>query len=263
MSAGRIIHIILTALAITGVLALFGFASSSGRATLCHQLNITVVSGSGDYFISAEKVRNIITETFDTLEGQYIDRQKLAKLHHTVQSVDYADKAKVYRSLNGLIGVEISLREPLMRVINSDNQSFYIDIHGTMFPLSDAHTARVMLASGHIAFAYEPGINLADLPGRGPEEGGICPAGLYELARFIHNDVFWKSFIDHIYALPNGKFELIPRNGVHTVEFGKAELIEEKFRKLKLFYLNGLPRKGWHYYRRINLEFNNQVVCSK
>jgi cell division protein FtsQ len=50
---------------------------------------------------------------------------------------------------------------------------------------------------------------------------------------------------------------------VHTVEFGKARDMAEKFEKLRLFYINSLPAKGWHHYNRINLEYHNQVICSK
>jgi len=43
--------------------------------------------------------------------------------------------------------------------------------------------------------------------------------------------------------------------------FGPMDEIEEKFKKLKLFYKEVLPKKGWNTYSSINLKYKNQIVC--
>jgi len=45
------------------------------------------------------------------------------------------------------------------------------------------------------------------------------------------------------------------------VEFGKAENIEEKFKKLMIFYKEILPQRGWTKYERVNLEYEGQVIA--
>jgi cell division protein FtsQ len=45
--------------------------------------------------------------------------------------------------------------------------------------------------------------------------------------------------------------------------FGKAENIAGKFKKLEVFYHEGISNAGWEKYDTINLMFKNQLVCSK
>ena len=56
---------------------------------------------------------------------------------------------------------------------------------------------------------------------------------------------------------------MYPRVGDHKIILGKAQNIEEKFEKLKIFYRHGLEKVGWDRYSHINLKFENQVVCTK
>ena len=49
----------------------------------------------------------------------------------------------------------------------------------------------------------------------------------------------------------------------HLVYLGKLENFEDKLARLKEFYKKGLNRVGWNKYSRINLEFNNQIICTK
>ena len=86
---------------------------------------------------------------------------------------------------------------------------------------------------------------------------------LYQLASYITNDSFLKAQIVQIYVKENGDLELVPRVGNQEILFGKATNIKERFDKLMIFYKQGLSKTGWNGYKRINLMYNNQVVCTK
>ncbi len=255
---------VIAILVMSVMMSLWGFAFNENRQLACIGHDISVVSRSGNYFINHDTVERLIIEHFDTLKGHKINPFTLHRMHNVIKSIPYIEDAAVYRTMNGAVVIDIYLREPLIRVINNDNESFYIDTDGYMFPLSPEYSARVLIATGDIPLVYiSSGHILCDSAGSirpGHEE---ALAGLFELASFINNDAFWQAFIHHIYVLPGGKFELIPNNGAHIIEFGRSEDIAKKLRKLKLFYLNSMPAKGWNYYRRINLEYRNQVICSK
>ena len=47
------------------------------------------------------------------------------------------------------------------------------------------------------------------------------------------------------------------------VYLGKLENFENKLARLKEFYQKGLNQVGWNKYSRINLEFSNQIICTK
>lgn len=255
----KIIHIVLLILLPAGLFFMLGFATSSNLQKPCDHMSVNVSSHNGNHFLYPADVRQIIIERLDTVEGKMMSPELLFEIDQIVQGIPHVDKASTYRTINNELKINITLRDPLLRVVNSQNQSFYIDRNGDIFPLSDYYTARVLIATGRIRTEYAPGKNIAE-PGEETEES---LRRLYRLASYIDQDDFWKAFIDHIYVRPNGKFELTPKNGAHIIEFGHADQIEKKFSNLRKFYLNTLPQIGWHHYNIVNVEFNDQIICSK
>ena len=86
---------------------------------------------------------------------------------------------------------------------------------------------------------------------------------LYKFGVFLQNNKFWDAQIEQINVLPNHGIELVPRVGDHLIYLGKIENFENKLHRLKIFYEKGLNQVGWNKYSRINLEFGNQIICTK
>jgi cell division protein FtsQ len=62
---------------------------------------------------------------------------------------------------------------------------------------------------------------------------------------------------------PDKEIEMIPKLGADAILIGDKTNLKEKLRKLKLFYLKGLPQSGWKEYALINLKFHDQLICTK
>jgi cell division protein FtsQ len=60
-----------------------------------------------------------------------------------------------------------------------------------------------------------------------------------------------------------GDLFIIPRIGQHEIAFGKPDNIESKFKKLMAFYEHIIPNAGWDMYSTINLQYTDQIVCTK
>jgi cell division protein FtsQ len=54
---------------------------------------------------------------------------------------------------------------------------------------------------------------------------------------------------------------MFPQVGGQLIEFGKPENLELKFKKLRIFYKEILPEKGWNAYERVNLEYEGQIIA--
>jgi cell division protein FtsQ len=52
--------------------------------------------------------------------------------------------------MDGTLQVEVSQRQPILRMMNRFDQDFYVDQHGIKMPLSQNFTARVLVANGYI-----------------------------------------------------------------------------------------------------------------
>jgi cell division protein FtsQ len=88
-------------------------------------------------------------------------------------------------------------------------------------------------------------------------------AGIVDFSTYVLNDPFWMAQVEQVNITGERKFEITPKLGDHIIDFGEGTDIEKKFTKLLAFYKEGLSRVGWNNYTRINVAFENEVVCTR
>ena len=110
-------------------------------------------------------------------------------------------------------------------------------------PLSENHSARVLLISGNIIEDDTDEI--------------------HELVTVIMNDDFLKKQIIGIKKMPNNEFVLKTRVGDQEIVIGEIDNLYQKFKNLKSFFNKTMTDKTIENYTTINLKYNNQVVCTK
>lgn len=247
-----------------GVLVLLGFAGESNQSQPCKGFHVNVASKGGLRFIDSASVVRQVYSTMSPMEGKSLKTIPLKRIEELVDAMYYVEESRVFRTLDGLIVADITQRIPIARVINAMNETYYIDDKGKLMKPSNAYSARVIIVSGNINTRYSPSINISELEFENElSSQERLLVEINQLIRYIDQDDFLRVWIDQIYINRRGEFELVPRNGVHTIEFGGVDNMEAKFTKLMKFYKHGLTHVGWGNYKRINVKFKNQVVCSK
>ncbi len=260
----RITHISLYIIIPLGLMILLGFAVENNRTASCKGLVVEIKDREKLSFIDSLQVLSQVYKVMDTLNGKSLKKVSLNKIEELVNTMYYVESSQVYRQIDGYIVVNIIQREPIARVVNSFNESYYIDKNGRLMKLSTSYSARVPVVTGFIGTRYSPGKNIYEISDETSfSHQETVLVDVNKLIQFIASDAFLNAWIDQIYVTRRGEFELVPRNGVHTIEFGKAEDMEKKFEKLMKFYKDGLANVGWGSYKKINIKFKNQVVCSK
>ena len=131
-------------------------------------------------------------------------------------------------------------------------QSFSIAEDGTIMPVSPKFTSRVLVISGNFVPSLLKVPNILEM-----EEG----RELMAMLNMIHEDTFWNAQIAQIDLDAKARATLFAQVGDERIEFGKPDDLDVKFRKLKIFYKEILPRVGWNRYDRINVEYEGQVVA--
>ncbi|MDB5262452.1 MAG: hypothetical protein JWQ14_1733, partial [Adhaeribacter sp.] len=169
-----------------------------------------------------------------------------------IKSHKFVQDAQVYRDLAGNINIKIKQNRPIARIIHSDSEKdVYIDEDGSVLPLSDRFTARVIpITKSENLPAISKGF-FQDSTGK----------SYLALLKFIEKDNFWKAQLAQMHIDAKGKVSFLPQIGNETIEFGKPEDIEQKFKKILIFYRKVLPAMGWDKYRRVNVEFKDQIIC--
>jgi cell division protein FtsQ len=80
---------------------------------------------------------------------------------------------------------------------------------------------------------------------------------------FLEKNEFWNAQIVQINIREDSKVELVPRVGDAIILLGSFERYEAKLKKLEKLYTKGFNVVGWNKYKVINLEYKDQVVCSR
>jgi cell division protein FtsQ len=81
------------------------------------------------------------------------------------------------------------------------------------------------------------------------------------MLKVIQEDSFWHAQIAQLDIDSKGRISILPQIGNQTIEFGQAESLEIKLKKLKIFYKEILPQMGWNKYKRVSLEYEGQIVA--
>jgi cell division protein FtsQ len=239
-------------LSLAGLVVLMSFISVKKSEVVCSAIKV-YIPGS-HYFIDRQEVDHILQMDSHTLIGRRIENIDLHDLETKLKNNPFIESAKVYADMDGVIQVEVSQRQPILRVMNRFDQDFYVDQHGLKMPLSQNFTARVIAANGFIDELFANKVDSLHT---------ALAKDLFKTADFIRNDSLWDAQIAQIYINKDHEIELIPRVGNQRILLGTADSMELRFGNLKAFYKKALPMVGWDAYKVINIKYNNQVIGVK
>ncbi len=234
--------VLLVALAVYLVFAFADF-SRHGDNTVCSSVNYTIADSLHAGFITVEEADRLLRASGLYPVGRTLDQVDGLAIERALRRNSYIDSVSCYKSPNGVVNVLIEQRLPLLRVLADNGDDYYMDQKGNLMT-PQGYVADLIVATGHIDRKY-------------------ARSELLKLGRFLHADPFWNAQVEQIHVLPNRHLRLVPRVGGHTIEFGTADSISQKFRNLYTFYEKVLPQVGWNKYTEISVEHVTQIVGKK
>lgn len=221
------------------VIVLFSFSNERNNKRKLAKMNIEFIDGD-NHFITYPMVNKLLIQNSEAVSNVAKENLALNKLEHVLNANQMIQEAHVYFTVNGQLGAKIKQRKPIARV--GAGTSFYIDVEGKSMPLSPVFSARVPLVTGTVDKE-----NLHDV---------------YILTKYIHEDDFLSKNV--IGAHKEGDvFELKLRMDDFIVQLGNIDQLESKFRNFKAFYKKAQKDNTLKNYSVVNLQYNNQVVCTK
>lgn len=259
-------NILVWSLIIAYLAVAMSFVKERRDKILCHDIKVEILDSMNNGFITVTDIEDFFHETDMNVIGSPVQSINTKELERKLKRYSSVKNAEVYVTLEGDIRVQIDQRNPILRVINKRGQSYYIDQEGTIMPLSSKYSSHVLIANGNIVEHYEVNRTrelYCDRIAQEQWDKNHLMCDLYELSKFIYEDDFWRSQMEQVYVNDEQEFELIPRVGAHIITLGTIENYQKKFRNLRAFYLKGLNNVGWNEYEKINLKFDNQVICTK
>ena len=223
------------------VIFLFSFTSKRNARRKLTKTDVVFV-GEHSLFLKTEAVNKLLIENKESASTIRKDRLDLNKLEQVLNAQEMIEKADVYVSIDGVLKAVVKQKTPIARVFN-DEGSFYIDSEGNEMPLSPNFTARVPLVSGEINKKNNK--------------------NLFKLFKIIYDDAFLRKNIIGIQIMPNGSLLMQNRNYNYQIDFGGLINIEQKFKNYEAFFQKVSLDSSLYKYKKIDLRFTEQVVCTK
>lgn len=260
---GKIVKIILFFLVTAGLLSLFSFVAIERNSTECNQIQVKVLGDSTLHFITSDEVISLIAGD-EELVGKQLRDMDFMEFERIVRQHPAIANADVYSTLSGTLCIDVTQREPLLRIIDLNDNSYYIDRTGVFMPLVESYTAYVPVATGYITDSFfKLGLTIDEITGNDSLASIAIADDLFNIASAISRDSFLTAQIEQMYVGADGEIELVPRVGPGSILLGDASDINDKLRRLKLFYLKGMKEHGWADYSALNLKYRNQIICTK
>ena len=218
---------------------LFAFSETRNKNRNLNDLTVTFTEGENLY-VTEDAVNKLLIQNKQAISSIDKETLDLNKAENLLNNHDMIDNAEVFVTLDGKLAAKVSQRKPIGRVYGET--SFYLDEDGEVMPLSSNYSARVPLMTGF-------------------SEQNVSSA--FKVIQFIQNDDFLRKMIVMVERNTSGDLELQLRENDFLVEFGDSTNLALKFHNLKAFYKKALKDNKLEDYSKVNLQFGDQVVCTK
>ena len=210
----------------------------------CRDMELVIKDTAYAGFITKEELKGILQQKGIYPIGKKMERISTKSLERELSKHPLIDEAECYKTPSGKVCVEVTQRIPILRVMSANGQNYYLDNKGTIMPPEAKCVAHRVIVTGNV-------------------EKSFAMKDLYKFGVFLQKNSFWNAQIEQIHVLPGKNIELVPRVGDHLIYLGKMAGFEKKLKRVKAFYERGLNQVGWNKYSRINVEFDNQIICTK
>ncbi len=222
------------------VVFLYAFASERNAKRKVMTPDIQFL-GDNNLFITHSNVSKLLIQNYDGASSVAKETLALNELEGTLNANPMIKSAEVFLGVNGKFSAIIKQKKPIARVIGSE--SYYIDNEGGYMPLSNNYTERVPIITG--------AVNKKRL------------STVFKIANTINEDDFLKKNVVEIEQTNSKTIRLKLRQCDFIVQLGSLDYLEKKINNLKVFYAKAIKDKTLNKYSIVNLQFENQVVCTK
>lgn len=220
------------------------FFEEKPKEQICNKFEIEIQNDTEEKFINPADLEKFIDQQELNPYGKQIKDINTYDIQEALLSNQMIKSAEVFVTSGGGIRAVVKQKTPILRVMSSSGENYYIDKEGERMPTSSLSTIYLPIATGNI-------------------KEDFAKTDLYKFALFLQQDDFWDAQIEQIVVQDENDVILISRIGDQEILMGSLDDYESKLERLKTFYNKVLPETGWNRYSKLNLKYNKQVVGTK
>ncbi|MCM1311710.1 MAG: cell division protein FtsQ [Bacteroides sp.] len=221
--------------------------SKTDPEELCTDIVLNIKDSSYASFVDSVKVKDMLKSAKLYPKGLQMKEVDTRGIENELRKNEFIETVECYKSTKGKLCVNVVQRTPVIYILPDNAAGYFIDRTGKIIPNTN-YVANIIVATGNLTPDYA--VNK------------ILPLGL-----LMQDEPFWNNQIEQIHvSVTQGnkrRVELVPRVGKQIICLGDIDGFEKKLRRLKIFYEKAMGKVGWNKYDKINLEYNNQIICTK
>ncbi len=225
------------------VLAMTAFNNPDEKLNVCSDVKVNIQEESTEGFLTEADVLNMLQQARISLLAKPMQQINTRQVEETLEGNDLIDNVECFKSVNGVVCINIVQRVPVVHVMAQNGDDYYVDNHNDVMQHNN-YTCNLLVATGNISKPFASKV-------------------LASVVRQIMSDSFWRNQVVQLNVLDDHSIELIPRVGSHVIYLGQGRDIARKLNRLQKFYTYGLSQTGWNRYSRISVEFDNQIICKR
>lgn len=223
----------------TGIL----WARGKSQGEMCTAIEVQVINADSTSFVTPQGVLNDLKGQGVEIVGKRMKDINASSIEETLRKSPYLENADLVKCQGGKVLVRVSQLVPVLRVFDGEN-SYYVNRAGKRMTATNNYHCDVPVVQGHFTSKY-PAIRL--LP----------------LLDYVERDSVLRSLVTMYQVRDTNNIIIVPAFSGHVVNIGNTDGFENKFAKLKLFYSEVLPKKGWNTYDTISVKWNHQIVATR
>ncbi len=242
----------LVLVALVGIGMLMGLVKKKDNAQVCTAMRV-MIEGK-EAFIDQHDISDLVKAKFGRVVGETLQRIPIEQIEKALMELPYVSAAEIYVDMDGVLQISVQQREVVLRIVNRAGSEYYIDTKGAKVPVTLRYVPHVLVANGNIKEGYKKALDTIETK---------VVKDLVTIVEHVKGDPLWSNQIVQLYVNDAGDIEIVPRVGNQQLVLGNAVKLDEKLKRLVIFYKNILPRVGSDAYERVNVKYDGQIICER
>lgn len=235
----NIILLILAIALTSGIL----WAHNKSLGEVCEKIDVEVVNADSTSFVTPQGVLNDLKGQGIRVLGKRMGEIDASDIEKALRLSPYLENADCVKCQDGRLLIRVSQLVPVFRVFDGD-ASYYVNRAGKRMGANAYYHCDVPVVQGHFTRKY-PATRL--LP----------------LIDYVEGDSLLRALVTMYHVMDTNNIIIVPDLSGHVINIGNASDFDNKFAKLKLFYREVMPKKGWNTYDTISVKWNHQIVATR
>jgi len=244
----KIVVVAILLLIVVGYLAFYMFNLSKANPDIrCTGLELVMDENVESPFVNQKDIDDVLNKNHLTPTGCMLGDINLRTIEKFVAKNPFVKEVHCFKTSTGKVIVKVVQRTPVIYVMPDEKQGFFLDETGAVIP-NNRYVSNIIVATGVIDEKYA--------------KNDLLPFALY-----LQDNEFWNNQIEQVNVVLDKKHrrvvELVPRVGDQIIYLGRMKNFEDKLHRMKVFYDKASGVVGWGKYTKFNLEYDNQLICTK